>query len=44
VEAILRMRSRIEALEERLRPFSQLPGMPETWMLASSDKRDEETD
>lgn len=44
VEAILRMRSRIEALEEQLRPFVQVPEMPETWMLIPSDECDGETD
>jgi MerR family transcriptional regulator, heat shock protein HspR len=48
VEAILRMRSRIkelqerlEALEARMSPSSRLPEMPEAWMLISLDKWNE---
>jgi MerR family transcriptional regulator/heat shock protein HspR len=40
IEAILRMRSRIEELEAQLRP-PRLPEMPEAWMLISLDEWDE---
>jgi|GEM_PF-1058397 len=48
VEAILRLRSRIEALqaqvdaiEARRQSFPQLPEMPEYWRLVSPDEWDE---
>jgi DNA-binding transcriptional MerR regulator len=51
VEMILRMRRRVDALQARMaalgvdiRPFSQLPEMPEAWMLISPDEGKEESE
>jgi MerR family transcriptional regulator/heat shock protein HspR len=40
VEAVLRMRRRIEELEAQLRP-TRLPEMPEAWMVISLDEWDD---
>jgi MerR family transcriptional regulator/heat shock protein HspR len=41
VEAILRMRHRIETLEARLQASPRPPEMPETWLLILPGERDE---
>jgi len=51
VEVILRLRRRVDALHARMatlgvdmQPFSQLPEMPEAWMLISPDAGEKENE